>query len=46
VGVRVAFLLPGYGADFVKAGRYLVNSFAEMPELTLEDAIKDILKAF
>jgi hypothetical protein len=45
-GVQVAFLLPGYGTDFVKAGKYLVNDFAEMPELTLEEAIRDVLKAF
>jgi hypothetical protein len=45
-GVQVAFLLPGYGSDFVKTGKYLVNDFAEMPKLTLEEAIKDVLKAF
>jgi hypothetical protein len=45
-GVQVAFLLPGYGSDFVKAGKYLVNDFAEMPKLTLEEAIRDVLKAF
>jgi hypothetical protein len=45
-GVQIAFLLPGYGTDFVKAGKYLVNNFAEMPELTLEEAVEDVLEAF
>jgi hypothetical protein len=45
-GVQIAFLLPGYGTDFVKAGKYLVNDFTEMPKLTLEEAIKNVLKAF
>jgi hypothetical protein len=30
----------------VKAGKHLVNSFAEMPKLTLEEAIEDVLKGF
>ena len=42
--MQIAFLLPGYGTDFVKAGKYLMNNFTEMPELTLEEAIKDVLK--
>jgi hypothetical protein len=45
-GVQTAFLLPGYGTDFVKARKYLVNDFAEMPKLTLEEAIKDVLKEY
>jgi hypothetical protein len=32
--------------DFVKAGKYLVSNFVEMPKLTLEEAIKDVLKGF
>jgi hypothetical protein len=45
-GVQITFLLPGYGTDFVKAGKYLVNNFTEMPILTLEEAIQDVLKTF
>jgi hypothetical protein len=45
-GVQIAFLLPGYGTDFVRARKYLVNSFAEMPKLALEEAIKEVLKEF
>jgi hypothetical protein len=30
----------------VKAGKHLVNSFAEMPKLTLEEAVGDVLKGF
>jgi len=45
-GVQIAFLMPGYGSDFVKAGKYLVNDFVEMPKLTLEEAIEDVLKEF
>jgi hypothetical protein len=32
--------------NFVKAGKYLVSNFVEMPKLTLEEAIKDVLKRF
>lgn len=44
--VQGAFLLPEYGTDFVKSGKKLGDGFMELPKLTLEEVVADVLKDF
>lgn len=41
--VQAAFLTPDFGADFVGSKKNVGNAYMELPELTLEKVIKDVL---